>query len=217
MENLVGFFNYFSLKNQVFSYRKVLYFDAAMFIIGEVRVETQVGKVEFACDLKRCKGACCTMPGGRGAPLLESEIPEIERAFPVVRKYLPVSHLQVIQEQGMYEGFPGYRATMCVDEGACVFVYYDDDIARCSLERAFLNGETVWKKPISCHLFPVRVSVTPRTTIRYEEIESCKPALERGKKEEIPLFEFLKEPLVRSFGEAWYQEFHKTCKELNQG
>jgi hypothetical protein len=187
-----------------------------MFIIGEVRVETQVGKIEFACDLKRCKGACCTMPGGRGAPLLESEISEIERAFPVVKKYLPESHLQAIQEQGMYEGTPGARATTCVDECACVFVYYEDDIARCSLERAFLNGETEWKKPISCHLFPVRLSATPRTTIRYEEIDQCKPALERGKKETILLFEFLKEPLVRKFGEDWYREFHKACNDSNQ-
>ncbi|MBI3194447.1 MAG: DUF3109 family protein [Ignavibacteriae bacterium] len=193
-----------------------MYFDAAMFIIGEVRVETQIGTIQFACDLKRCKGACCTMPGGRGAPLLESEISEIERAFPVIRKYLPESHLQAITEQGMYEGTRGSRATMCIDDGACVFVYHDGDIARCSLERAFLNGETEWKKPISCHLFPIRVSAFSGTTLRYEEIEPCEPALEEGKREKIPLFEFLKEPLVRRFGEAWYQELYKTCNDLNQ-
>ncbi len=187
-----------------------------MFIIGEVRVEKQIANVQFACDLKRCKGACCTMPGGRGAPLLESEIQELEQAFPIVKKYLPESHLQVIQEQGMYEGFPGYRATVCVDEGACVFVYYEDDIARCSLERAYLNGEIKWKKPISCHLFPIRVSTFPKTTLRYEEIDSCTPAIERGKNEQVELFDFLEEPLTRRFGEAWYQEFHKTCEQLDQ-
>ncbi len=185
-----------------------------MIIIGEARVEESVTKAKFACDLVKCKGACCTMPGGRGAPLTEDEIPEIECAFPIVKKYIPDLHLKIIDEFGMYEGSPGNRSTVCVDDRDCVFVYYDDDIARCALEKGYLNGETTWRKPISCHLFPIRISPDPRPIVRYEKIEPCAVARERGEQENIPLSDFLKEPLIRRFGEAWYNELDYVCKEI---
>ncbi|TAK58368.1 MAG: DUF3109 family protein, partial [Bacteroidetes bacterium] len=149
----------------------------------------------------------------RGAPLMDEEIPELERAFPAIAHYLPVRHLEAIQTSGMYEGEPGSWATTCIDNKACVFVYYEGDIAKCSLEKGYLNGETTWRKPISCHLFPIRVTSQPRTMLRYETIEECDAAVERGEQEHITLPDFLKEPLIRRFGEEWYNEFIEVCNE----
>ena len=184
-----------------------------MIVIGTARIEEPVVQANFACDLVKCKGACCTLPGGRGAPLLDEEIPELKRAFPIVKKYLPDRHLETIERVGFYEGYPGSQATTCIEQRACVFVYYEGDVAKCSLERAFLNGETTWRKPISCHLFPIRVSNNPGKTLRYEQIEQCESGRERGEKEEIGLYKFLKAPLTRLFGEQWYNEFEQTCNE----
>ena len=168
----------------------------------------------FACNVGACKGACCTLPGGRGAPLDDDEVGRIAKAFPAARKYLSESHLRVIADQGMVEGGPGNYHTNCVDDKDCVFVFKEEGIARCSLETAFFRGESEWRKPLSCHLFPVRV--TPDgSRVRYERISECLPGVERGDRENIPLYEFLREPLERKFGAAWYEEFQAECRRMD--
>jgi len=183
-----------------------------MFTIGEAIVEDAIARERFACDLGRCHGACCTLPGGRGAPLEDAELQYLVNSFPAAKKYLPPEHLQVIETDGLYEGEPGSYATTCIDEQACVFVFYEEGIAKCSFERARLNGETTWLKPLSCHLFPIRISSLFSERLRYETIAECKPALRRGAKEDVPLYEFLREPLLRKFGQAWYDEFLLQCR-----
>jgi hypothetical protein len=155
------------------------------------------------------------MPGGLGAPLLESEIVEIEGAFPAVRKYLNEKHLAVIEESGLVEKVYDGFVTPCVDHRACVYVTYDKEIAKCSFEKAFLNGETRWRKPISCHLFPIRVDRGRTQTIRFESITECEPALKRGAKEQFSLASFLKEPLIRAFGRRWYSELVEELHSTN--
>ena len=178
-----------------------------MFIIGEAMLMDDAVQERFACDLGKCRGACCTLPGGRGAPLDDAEVAEIVRAFPAARKYLSDEHLRVIDAEGFVEGVPGSYATVCVDNRACVFVYEDGSgIARCALERAHLEGETAWRKPISCHLFPLRISSGTPAVVRYERIPECHPAIRRGEAENVPLHEFLEEALTRRFGASWYGE-----------
>lgn len=181
-----------------------------MTVIDEIGVDESIPHTQFACDLQRCKGACCTMPGGLGAPLLESEIQEIEKAFPAIQKYLSEKHLTVLEETGfaekVYDGF----VTPCVDNRACAFVTYDGDVAKCSFEKAYLNGEIQWRKPISCHLFPIRVDRGRWISLRFESIAECEPALKRGSREQIGLVPFLKEPLTRAFGSQWYEELLKS-------
>ena len=184
-----------------------------MFLIGEATVDGEIAHARFACDLVECKGACCTLPGGRGAPLDDAELAELERALPVVRKYLSAEHLEVIRRSGIVEGIPGSYATTCVGHRDCVFVFREDGIARCSLEKAFLAGETTWRKPVSCHLFPVRAPSGKH--LRYEKIAECEGGRRKGKTLDVPLYEFLKDALVRKFGSAWYDEFYKRCKELD--
>lgn len=182
-----------------------------MFIIGEAVIEDQIARERFACDLGRCHGDCCTLPGGRGAPLDDDEIVELSRAFPAAKQYLPERLIRTIETQGYYEGGPGNFATTCVDERECVFVFYENDIACCSLERAYQKGETEWRKPLSCHLFPIRISSLLSDRLRYEKISECHSAVRRGLKENMPLYEFLREPLIRKYGAEWYREFFREC------
>ncbi len=176
----------------------------SMFIIGEALVQRPVTDTEFSCDLDSCKGACCTMRGGRGAPLLDEEIDQIRNALPFALKYLNNKHRTYIEKFGFFEGNSGDYTTKCIHNKACVFVYYQNGIARCSLERAFEGGYTTWKKPISCHLFPVRISNGTPATVYYEKIDECNAGVKKGEQEKLPLVEFLEEPLRRRFGDDWY-------------
>jgi hypothetical protein len=179
--------------------------------IHKTVIDDSVTKLKFACDISTCKGACCTLAGGTGAPLLDEEIEQLERSFPVVKQSLPAEHLEAISRFGLYEGRPGRYATMCYNNRACVFVTYEEGIARCSVEKAFLDGKLQWRKPVSCHLFPIRVDHGAKDLLRYERIPECSPALCRGENEQIYLSSFLKEPLIRSFGFAWYADFQTMC------
>ncbi len=180
-----------------------------MFIIGEITVDPSVSGTKFACDLDSCKGACCTFPGGCGAPLADSEVQEIEHAYPVIREYLPAEHIAVIERNGLIDGVPGDHATQCVDGRACVFVYYDGAIAKCAIEKAFYEKKLSWQKPLSCHLFPIRIRKDGKE-IHYEYFSECVPALNRGIRENIELHRFVAAPLERAFGIPWTKELNET-------
>jgi hypothetical protein len=182
-----------------------------MFTIDEILVESKVADVHFACELAHCKGACCTLKGGRGAPVTNMEIEEIHKAFPVVKKYLPQEHRAWIDRHGLVDGFSGYYATQCADEHACVFVHYESGIAKCSFETAYHKKELTWRKPLSCHLFPLRMSHGTAKEMRFEYLSECEPAFEKGSREGIPLYKFLREVLIRAFGEKWYKQFTMEC------
>ena len=178
-----------------------------MIIVDEIEVDQQVLEARFACDILQCKGACCTLQGGSGAPLLENELDEIARAFPMVEKYLPQEHRDEITRSGFAEKTGNHFSTTCLNRCACVFVCYEDGVAQCSFEKAFLAGELQWRKPVSCHLFPVRVATDSNTRLRFEYIAECSPALERGGRENIPLSLFLRDALTRLYGKEWYHRF----------
>ena len=182
-----------------------------MFEIQQIMIDEDVSRIKFACNTSLCKGACCTLAGGTGAPLLDEERAQIDRAFPVVKHMLPQEHLDTIQQFGLYEGEPASYATMCFHNRACVFVFYEDGIARCAFEKAFLDGLLTWRKPLSCHLFPIRVQHRSSKLLQYERIAECDPALERGENENIYLSTYLQESLVRAFGSSWYDEFQGLC------
>jgi len=183
-----GFSVYFDMQNEPFS--------------AEFRVEIpdQLHEVPFACDLSACKGACCTIPGGRGAPLLDAEVARIEHAATIVKDHLSSEHQKVLAESGTCEGGPGSFHTTLVDGGPCVFVVFQDGVARCSIEQAYFKGLLDWRKPISCHLFPLRVDKGVVDRVRYEQLQACDPAVERGMREGISLIEFTREALTRAYG-----------------
>jgi hypothetical protein len=182
-----------------------------MLIVGTAVVETEIAEARFCCDLAVCKGGCCTIAGGRGAPVADAEVAEIEKAFPVVRPLLSDAALQVIARTGTVEGRPGDYVTPCVDDRECAYVYFDGGVAKCSFERAHLEGKIAFRKPISCHLFPIRVRSHGSDLLRYEQIEECEAARQRGEREDVPLPDFMRTALVRRFGEAWYDAFRSAC------
>lgn len=145
------------------------------------------------------------MEGGRGAPLTDEELPFIEKSLSYAREYLSPVHRSYIEKYGFFEGTPGDYTTVCIDNKACVFVYYRNDIAQCSLERVYDDKKTEWKKPISCHLFPIRISNGKVGYIRYEKIPECDAGIAKGIKEGTSLIEFLEEPLRRRFGDNGYK------------
>lgn len=176
-----------------------------MVIVSEAFVDEAITNEYFACDVLNCKGACCTIPGERGAPLEADEIPAIEQALPFVKKYLSEKHLQVINQSGFFQSEDKRYSTVCIEKRECVFVYYEGNIARCSLEKAFIQGETKFRKPLSCHLFPIRVYGNEH--LRYEPLSECSAGIEYGKEQHISLNEFLRDALIRKFGDEWYEEF----------
>lgn len=169
------------------------------------QVDLELKSTLFACDLSVCKGACCTMPAAAGAPILESEIAELERVLPVVKKYLPEAALEVIAKKGVWQEERNGTFTVPAIRGRdCIFVTYEGDVALCGIEKAYRAGEGDWPKPISCHLFPIRIYPTKKEgefEILYEEISECRGGVKRGKREKIRLVDFLESPLARAIGE----------------
>src|ERR1035437_8679291 len=178
-------------------------------------VDLALGRVQFVCDLDVCHGACCTMPADAGAPILESEIAELERVLPAVRKYLQPDALEIIERAGVYERQSDGTLTIPAIRGRdCVFVMYDEGkrIAYCAIERAYRSGEiTGFPKPISCHLFPIRIYPThgDKFEIVYEEIPECKGGRARGKRERMSLLDFVATPLARALGEERLERLRK--------
>jgi hypothetical protein len=182
-----------------------------MIVVSNTFVDEAITSSAFCCDLRACKGACCCLEGGRGAPLTDGEVPLIAAAFPSAKEYLDTRSLEVIAREGLVDGWAGGLATPCIDHRECVFVYFDDGIAKCALERAYIDGRTAWRKPLSCHLFPVRIGHFGQGFLRYEQMPECRPAREHGAALNISLVDFLKESLTRAFGESWYVQLRNRC------
>ncbi len=175
-----------------------------MILLDHLLIQEEVLTSTFACDLRHCKGACCTLSGGAGAPLNEDEIQPLRRAIPAALPYLGERSQQWLASHDPVEGDVGDRSVACFDDADCVFVYYDGDVAKCAIEKAFHNGETDFRKPISCHLFPIRVANFGGPYLHYEKIEECQPGREHGEHLGISLVDFLREPLIRAYGERTY-------------
>ena len=161
-------------------------------------IDERIHNVQFACDLAKCKGACCTFYGVDGAPLKEDELEKIVNNLDAAKEYLSQTSISYIDNYGYAKrGLSGELTTQCINNRDCVFVYYEGDIAKCAIEKAYFEGKSNFRKPISCHLFPIRVQ---NGNIYYEEIPECQPGVEKGADENIALLDFLDEPLERQFG-----------------
>lgn len=177
-----------------------------IFAINEVLVRDEIVEIPFSCDLKKCKGACCTLESELGAPVTKAEIEEIEKILPIVKKYITLTNIDEIEDRGFYEAKDGEMMITSVNNRDCVFSFWDNGIAKCAIERAYFDGKVEFRKPISCHLFPIRVSDFGGDVLRYEKFNECAPALEKGKEENITIVEFCKDSLIRLYGEEWYNK-----------
>lgn len=189
-----------------------------MFAVGPVLVSDALLDAPFACNLGACHGACCVV-GDRGAPLEPEEREVLEDALPVVEDRLRPEAREVIAEEGVWkEHADGTFSTTMVDGKECVFVQYEGPVATCALQRAHNEGRLGFEKPISCHLFPIRVERFGEDddaveVLNVERIPLCNPAVPHGHRTGTQLAEFLRRPLTRVYGEAWFAEFETALAQ----
>jgi len=188
----------------------------SMLQIGKTLISEDIFKVKFGCNLTVCKGACCVC-GVSGAPLEDEEIDIIEALSTIIIPILPVANQATIAEKGMwYIDEDHDKVTRLHDNKGCVFIIEKKGVATCAFEKAFIEGKTNFRKPISCHLYPIRISKIKNTSIpNYHDWDICKPAIEKGIIENISLIDFLKAPLIRLFGTKWYDELSIAQKLFN--
>lgn len=171
----------------------------------------------FHCDLPKCNGACCVI-GESGAPLEEEEKELIEEAYPLARRYMTEEGIRTIEEQGWYViDEEGDTVTPLVNNGACAYAYNEKGITFCAIEKAWMEGLVDFRKPVSCHLYPVRITkYKSYDAVNYEKNRICKAAIKKGKKEGVPIYTFLKEPLIRKYGSKWYSELELNAETWRQ-
>lgn len=188
--------------------------------VGGVLISSDLLTELFCCDYEKCKGACC-IEGDAGAPVTLDEIAGIEDALDTVWSDLSASAQAVIDKQGVaYTDKEGDLVTSIVRGKDCVFTCYDGDSCLCALEKAYRQGKTRFCKPVSCLLYPIREKNFGNGVIglNYNRWDICRDAIKKGQALGLPLYQFLKEPLIHRFGEDWYQELLDTVRELkNQG
>ena len=178
-----------------------------MMKVGEVLVSDEIADKEFVCNLEKCKGACC-VEGDLGAPLDADELEVIKEITPAVMPYLSEEGRQAIREQGSYIlDEDGDYSTPTVGGRECAFAIYDEQgILKCGIEQAWRDGKISWRKPISCHLYPIRVTRRKdMEALNYHKWSICSAACTLGKSLQVPLYKFLREPLIRKYGEVWYE------------
>ena len=187
-----------------------------MIEIGSTIISRDVFEEHFLCDLLKCKGACC-VEGDSGAPLTKEEAQIIEAEFPAYAEFLPGKHKHEIEKQGFSViDKDGDLVTPLVNNGQCVYTYTDEKgILKCAIEKAYFEGKTTFRKPVSCHLFPIRITAYKRfDAVNYQELAICKPGKECGRSAKLPLYKFLKEPLIRKYGEEWYADVEAAAEYL---
>lgn len=187
-----------------------------MIQIDDVVVTLDVLREKFICDLGACKGACC-IEGDAGAPVERDEVAKLQEVLPIVWDDLAENAKVLINEQGVvYTDEDGDIVTSIVNGKDCVFTCYDEQgMCSCAIEKAYREGKTDFYKPISCHLYPIRVGDYGKyKAVNYHRWDVCKAAVLLGEKENVPVYKFLEKPLIRKFGQAWFDELEVAVEEL---
>ena len=183
-----------------------------MIIVDNVIVSDELIHKCFCCDLAACGGECC-VEGDAGAPLDPLEVAELEDKYPVFKKYMTEEGIRLVEKEGTfdYDMEGSFVTPLLNDSEACAYVFYEDGIAKCAIEKAFLQGEIDFRKPISCHLYPIRIKMLPDyEALNFHHWFVCESACEKGEELGLPAYRFLKEPLVRKYGEAWYARLEEA-------
>jgi len=187
-----------------------------MFQLGKTIVSEDVIEKDFVCNLSACKGECC-VAGDAGAPLEESELQILKDIYKDVKPFLREEGIKAIEEQGVYTTNDyGEHETTLIDGADCAYVIFDDkNTALCGIEEAYNSGLISWKKPVSCHLYPIRVrEYSEFSGVNYDKWEICDDACSLGQELQVPVYKFVKQALVRKFGEDWYAELEKVADGL---
>lgn len=185
-----------------------------MIAIDNTLISEDILEKKFVCDLNACKGACC-VAGESGAPLDKDELETLENIYPKVKPYMVPKGIKAVEKKGTYvkDSDGDYTTTLVAPGAECAFVYFDEtNTAKCAIEKAWLEKKIDWQKPISCHLYPIRLGKRKEyDTINYSKWSVCKPACECGDKLDVPIYKFLKAPLIRKYGKEWYKQLETTA------
>ena len=186
-----------------------------MITLGKTVVSDDVADKFFVCDLQKCKGACC-IEGDMGAPLDKEELPILEKVYKKVKPYLSKEGVAAIEEQGIYVyDEDNEYSTPTIGGRECAYAIYDKKgILKCGIEMAYKDGKIKWQKPISCHLYPIRITKYEQyDALNYERWHICNPACRNGKELGVPVYQFLKEPLIRKYGIKCYNDLVKKIEK----
>ena len=191
---------------------------APMIEIGDTIVSRDLLNKAFVCDLEACKGACCVQ-GDSGAPLEDEERAILDKEYDAIKPYLLDEGRKAIDRQGSSViDSDGDLGTPLVEEGACAYAIFENGKALCGIEKAWKAGATAFRKPVSCHLYPVRVSsYSSFKAVNYHRWKICDPACQLGARLEVPVYVFLKDALIRRFGPEWYHELEQVRAHLLDG
>ena len=187
-----------------------------MILIEDIIVSDDVVEKQFVCNLDKCKGACC-VEGDFGAPLDENEKAILEENYAKFKPYMSQEGIDTIEDIGLYDYYeePEEFGTPLNEDGSCAYLYQDkkSGISYCSIEKAWKEGDIEWRKPISCHLYPIRVkSLDTMTALNYDKWEICSAACSLGEELKVRVYEFAKEAIIRRFGEDFYEQLDATAK-----
>jgi len=184
-----------------------------MIALDNTIISDDLRDIFFSCDLKKCKGACC-VEGDAGAPLEEEEISLLDDYLDAIKPFMVEEGIKEISQLGVFDyDAEGRFVTPLVNGRECAYVYFDEGIARCAIEKAFQEKKIPFPKPVSCHLYPIRItSVFEGDALNYHKWEICRKALEKGHKEKMRLFEFAAGALIRKYGRSWYNKLLKRLR-----
>jgi hypothetical protein len=194
-----------------------MYF-CGMFQLGKTIVSEEIIENDFVCNLNACKGACC-VDGEAGAPLEEEELKILMDIYPKVKPFLTEKGIEAIEDQGLYLTVNGeYETPLIPDDDSCVYIMYDEKgIAKCAIEEAYNQGVVDWKKPVSCHLYPVRVQqYSEFAAVNYHRWVICDDACLLGEELKVPVYKFVKDALIRKFGKDWYNELEEIAQKIRK-
>jgi hypothetical protein len=185
-----------------------------MFQLGKTIVSEDILEKDFVCNLSACHGACC-VDGDAGAPLSKEETIILGELYPKVKPFLRKEGIEAIERLGTWVvGTDQDLETPLIDNKDCAYVIFDGKTALCGIEQAYNQGIINWKKPVSCHLYPIRVKeFSEFAAVNYDRWDICNPACSLGKELEVPVYKFVKEALIRKFGEDWYVELRLLAAE----
>ena len=191
----------------------------SMILIDDILVSDEIIEEQFVCDLNKCKGACC-VDGDAGAPLEKAELKNLEEVYDQVLPYLTQDGISEIKKTGkyLYDQEFGW-VTPTIENGMCAYGNIDKQgVVKCGIEEAYNDGKITWKKPISCHLFPIRIKKSRKgDLVNYEPREDlCSAACVLGKKLKVPVYQFLKEPIIRKYGEEFFETLEATAKHVEE-
>jgi hypothetical protein len=178
-----------------------------MIIIGNTIISEDILNIKFACDLATCHGACC-VEGDAGAPLEIEEISLLEDYIEQIKSFMTPAGIDVIARSGVFDyDIHGHFVTPLVNDLECAFVFFENGVARCAIEKAYDEKKIRFRKPVSCHIYPIRIQCFNNfDALNYHSWSICTSALKKGIKDNTYLFHFLKEPLIRKYGDKWFRQ-----------